>query len=58
MKRSDQRGETVFVLRIWREPGEAAVSTWRASAVDAKSGERVHFTDYESLIAFIDRRRP
>jgi hypothetical protein len=38
------------LLRLWREGG-----AWRASLLDAESGERIGFADLERLFAYLRR---
>jgi hypothetical protein len=47
------RVEHLFVVRVWYEAGETALSPWRGSVEHAGSGARRYFTDYAALTAFI-----
>ena len=41
---------TAYLVRLWQENEQ---SPWRASAQSAVTGERIYFTDLESLFAFL-----
>ncbi|MCB0026809.1 MAG: hypothetical protein KDE28_02815, partial [Anaerolineales bacterium] len=48
-----KRAQQAYVLRLWRENPQ---SHWRASLVDARTTEQVHFARLAELVAFLEAR--
>ena len=41
---------TAYLVRMWQEQDEIP---WRASAQSARTGEKIYFSDLESLFVFL-----
>jgi hypothetical protein len=41
---------TAYLVRMWQEHEE---TPWRASAQSARTGEKIYFSDLESLFVFL-----
>jgi hypothetical protein len=48
-----KRAHQAFVLRLWRENPQG---NWRASLVDARTTDQVHFARLAELVAFLEAR--
>ena len=48
-----KRAQQAFVLRLWRENPQGY---WRASLVNARTTEQVHFARLAELVAFLEAR--
>ena len=42
-----------FLLRCWRSDPPAEGGGWRFSLVDAQSGQRRGFSDFDALVAYL-----
>ncbi|MCA9926416.1 MAG: hypothetical protein KC419_15355 [Anaerolineales bacterium] len=46
----------IYMLRVWKEEGKQNPNPLRVSIENPNSGTRVGFTDWESLIAYLNRQ--
>ena len=65
MKPSDKPTDYSFILRLWQIQGEEVLGAhaekwlWRASLDDPQTGDRVGFTNLETLFDYIrEKTRP
>ena len=47
---------SIYMLRVWKEEGEQNLNPLRVSIENPKTGNRVGFTDWESLISYLNRQ--
>ncbi|KAA3658866.1 MAG: hypothetical protein DWQ04_23850 [Chloroflexi bacterium] len=48
----------IYMLRVWKEEGLENPNPLRVSIENPKTGNRVGFTDWESLISYLNRQTP
>jgi len=46
----------IYMLRVWKEEGIQNPNPLRVSIENPKTGSRVGFTDWESLISYLNRQ--
>ncbi len=46
----------IYMLRVWKEEGVQNPNPLRVSIENPKTGSRVGFTDWESLITYLNRQ--
>lgn len=51
------RGEIVFVVRMWAEPGENRSGTWRGFIESVESRRRYYFSNIGAMCEFIIAER-
>jgi hypothetical protein len=51
-----ERGERVFLVRMWRRPGDAPSAGWRGSVFEIGTDTRFYVTGARDVADFIDMR--
>lgn len=46
----------IYMLRVWNEEGMQNPNPLRVSVENPKTGNRIGFTDWESLISYLNRQ--
>ena len=56
MSEAEQHRQHLFIVRIWVEAGQSALSQWRGSVEHVPSGQRLYFVSLDDLNHFISGR--
>ncbi len=56
MSDAANRPHHLFIVRLWREPGQISLGQWRGSVEHVPSGRRLYFVSLSDLADFITLR--